>query len=341
MSVFGDVIDSVMNKFRALSNDPKTKSIDRDDLRDLLEDNLAVHKCILEVLTVIKGPQLKDWMQNKVDQAMREDTSTGKDSYTRYIRSLTGKAKSLEMNAPFGSLIQAHKNYIDLLNDVLKNLDTIVDKETITIYNARISLLALLTILKKSDVLSNFSEYLFSYLVRVSCRTQMEIPKYRFKYLEDHADEAAQLVSDLIDRKNDFDVVNQIEQSRRKFADFEFSQNGQFTKDKADFIKGQKNLITLATISAVGVGIAAAISLLGTVFGGNVVAFISDWKLSRHEKRKEMLEWMRTHVAVLRMNLNDLDASSPEYAKLESIIKAYDDKIAEYDEIIAKFESEV
>ena len=40
------------------------------------------------------------------------------------------------------------------------------------------------------------------------------------------------------------------------------------------------------------------------------------------------------------LELANMDKSSPEYAKLVNIIKAYDEQIAEFDQAIREFEEE-
>ena len=70
---------------------------------------------------------------------------------------------------------------------------------------------------------------------------------------------------------------------------------------------------------------------------GNLIV---DYKIDRNNRDKEIKEWLENHVALLRLDLEDPNKNSAEKAKLIKIIKAYDEKIAEYDERIRKFEEE-
>lgn len=53
-----------------------------------------------------------------------------------------------------------------------------------------------------------------------------------------------------------------------------------------------------------------------------------------------MRAWMQQHVAMLRMDLEQMDPTSPEYIRLQKVIESYDAEITDYDKKIAKYEEE-
>lgn len=354
-SIIGDLIDSIMSRLSS-SSKQKPETIDRDTLRQSVEDSLGVHQCLVEVLTSVDSKRLKEWMQTRVDQALRTDNSVSKDAYYTYLRSLDSRLKKIETDVPFSSLVEANKIYVSFLTDVLKNFDTLVEKQTLTIYDFKLSLAGLCGYLDKSKLICDFSSYLFAYLVRTGGGISRDIPKYRGVYLMDRAEFAAKIISETVSEKNELKFIGNVKNARSKFSDLEFSQNGAFTSDKAKFIEsqGDKNLFDPFTTAALIAGAQAigkfVITAKGAAIIGTTLAILSKGFIVRnynralmwnHNRKQETREWLQQHVGLLRLQLAELDPSSPEFAKLESIIKAYDDDIADYDRDIAEFEAEV
>ena len=70
-----------------------------------------------------------------------------------------------------------------------------------------------------------------------------------------------------------------------------------------------------------------------------LIAF-DDFKRHKYEKQKEEKAWLEQHVAMLKMELDGVDKTSPEYIKISKIIEAYDSKISDYDKKINEFEEQ-
>jgi hypothetical protein len=88
--------------------------------------------------------------------------------------------------------------------------------------------------------------------------------------------------------------------------------------------------------------------LIGSITAGfmnlNIFRWIGEaWNLYRDNHYKSIEErrnWMATHVQMLRLKLQGMSESDPEYRKLQKIINNYDNMVAAADEKIKKYREE-
>ena len=306
------------------------KALKKEDLEDFLKDNIFQHKEIAKCLTANNPRQMMDWMRDKVRPALQKSTSACSGSYDNYCKALTGRAAAEENRAPLASLAKANNTCADLLEEVLKGIDTLFEEEHITIYDVRLSQVAILGIIRKSDLLLKFSSYLYSYLVRIATDNTENIPRNRDLLLSENAQRVGQICSEILNRSNSYSFLKEVDGLRRDQSDLVLGASGDFKFN--GFVNRHKFSFSIMD------NIASALSCLN-FFSAALDAW-DDYKLSRYERNKEIREWLGTHVALLKMDLANTDVNDPKYVKLQQIINAYDDKIAEYDKVIDEFEQQ-
>lgn len=205
-----------------------------------------------------------------------------------------------------------------------------MDDGFIEIYNSRLSTISLLGIIADSDNLINFTTYLYTFLVRCSVGDEESIPRYRTQFLMDNYSSVANIVNQMCNHKGRYDFLKNVNRLKQKGMDLVLSKDGEFgfnTQTEAGFI-GEGLLVTIGS----------ALSKLN-IFDA-IGKWIDDYKFAKYSRNKEIREWLRTHVSLLKMSLANAEPSSREYTKLFNIIRAYDTMIAEYDEKIADYEYE-
>lgn len=329
---------SIVNVFQALGsaliNYTKDKaqmqSLRKDDVITILKQNIEMHKANAETLNVLSTQEMNSWML-KVTQALNSTTSKSRDVYDRYNKGLSSSASALERKCFLSSLKVINKDIIPVLNAILNNIDSFIENDKVELYETKMSQLAILGICRDSTCIATFTQYLYTYLIRVTSNTYDDIPRYREEYMLDNVDKVSKIVSNFCDRKGYYNFNQDMTKIKRQNADLILGANGKFSFNQ--YIGSVRNFYTADILDS----ILSALSCLNLY--DHIMNFVDDYKLERDNRNKETKEWLETHVAVLRMELEEKDKSSKEYAKLENIIKAYDAKITEYDEAIQAFEN--
>lgn len=316
---------------KLFTTEAKFRALDKNDIALLIKNNLETHQSVAYALSLLSDKEMSDWIRESVLPGMKSCTSSAKNVYPQYTKMLIGKAAQEERKRPLGALLAANQGYIKILTEIDKNLDKLVEEKSITMWNVRMSHLAVLGLLKQSDVVANFTAYLYAFMSRLASQTTGSIPKYREKYMLDNVDKVTKFVNDLLDKKGAYVFMRDIDTMKREQRDIVLGATGNLT----GWSKG-------VNISRFSIGfLDALMSFLSWI---NIFSIALDawdnYKLAKYEKNKEIKEWLEGHVALLRMDLEGMDKSSPQYTKMVNIIQAYDDKIAEYDEKINAFENE-
>ena len=64
-----------------------------------------------------------------------------------------------------------------------------------------------------------------------------------------------------------------------------------------------------------------------------------DYVLNNHRRDVEMKEWLENHISLMRMDLDGMERSSPEYKKTLDIIESYESKLSDLQKDIDEFEN--
>lgn len=328
------IVDVFKSLGSALVNHTKDKaqmqSLRKDDVVTILKQNIDMHKANADALNVMSAQEMNNWML-KVTEALNNTPGKSRDVYDRYMKGLSSSASALERKCFLGSLKTINKDIVPILEEILKNIDSFMENDKVELYETRMSQLAVLGICRDSTRVATFTQYLYTYLIRVTNDTYGDIPRYREEYMLDNVDKVSKIVSNFVDRKGYYNFNQDMVKIKRQNADLILGANGKFSFNQ--YIGSVRNFYTADILDA----ILSALSCLNLY--DHVMNFIDDYKLERNQRNKETKAWLETHVAMLRMELAEKDKSSKEYARLENIIKAYDAKITEYDEAIQAFEN--
>ena len=326
-----DVIQSLGSELvKRTKNTVQMQSLRKDDVIDILEQNINMHKINFDALNNMSNQEMNAWLI-KVTNALNNTSSKSRDVYDTYCKGLSSAASALERKCFLGSLKTINKDIIPIIEEILKNIDSFMENDKVELYETRMSQLAVLGICKDSTRIATFTQYLYTYLIRVTNDTAGDIPRYREEYMLDNVNKVSTIVSNFVDRKGYYNFNQDITKIKRQNADLILGANGKFSFNQ--YTNSVRGFYTPDILDS----IRSALSCLN--FYDHIMNFIDDYKLERNQRNKEMKAWLETHVAMLRMELEEKDKASKEYAKLENIIKAYDTKITEYDEAIQAFEN--
>lgn len=325
VEIFTKVASTLKEKFM---NDVKLKTLSKSDVLDIIRINTNMHKSICSCIKVGTDQERNSWYNAKVKPALAKSTSSCKDIYYDYASGLTGKAKSMEDSVFLESIYKINDEYIDLLKEINKNIDKFFEREKVDIYDTRMTQMAILGFLKDDQTVADFSLFLYSFIIKTATGAAKEIPRYRDEFLKANVTKVAMLANNVIAHKGAYEFLDNADRIRSRGADLILGAN-------KDFSFGNFAIRQFYTSDFLD-SLLSALSCLNIFrIAGDAIA---DYKIERNNRNKEIKEWLENHVALLRMDLMNADKSSKEYAKLEKVIEAYDEKITEYDEKIKEFE---
>lgn len=325
--VFTSIVTELNDRF---TDTVHMKAVKKEHLEAFLKDNIIEHQSVVSVLKSLSDRDMTNWMTTKVRPQLQKCNSKCKDVYDNYRKLLSGKASTAESKCPFSSLAEANTTYAKILQEIYRNIDKLFETESITIYDCRISQLAILGILRQSDTVLTYTCYLFSFMTRVVSGDIGNIPRNRDIFLIDNTEKVANTVNNVLNKMANYSFLTEIDQLRRRQSDLILGVDKSF--NFLPYISRHNFSFSILD------NLFTALSSLN-FFSAAMDAW-DDYRIAKYERNKEIREWLSTHVALLKMDLANADPNSPEYVRLQGIINAYDDKIAEYDKAIDDFEKE-
>ena len=324
INLIEDALDGIKK-----ANDKNIKNvIKKDDLRDLLSTTLASVQTSVDILSGEK--ELWNKTATFCMNYLPKSSSPARDVVKNYLKQLKGKASLSESKGFLLSLLQADMLQLELLNEASNKFNTLIQDDSITLYNTRVSIYLFIYYLQQAELLSNFTNYLVTFIVQAIRHHENDIPKYRIVYLTDHVEAVAGIVSDILNNSNKYNIVESIKTLRNRFEDIELNSETNMRRLDID-------VLSMSTL-VVG-GIKALFKWVPKLIYDPLIAF-DDFKRHKYEKQKEEKAWLEQHVAMLKMELDGVDKTSPEYIKTSKIIEAYDSKISDYDKKINEFEEQ-
>lgn len=325
INLIEDALDGIKK-----ANDKNIKNvIKKDDLRDLLSTTLASVQTSVDILSGEK--ELWNKTATFCMNYLPKSSSPARDVVKNYLKQLKGKASLSESKGFLLSLLQADMLQLELLNEASNKFNTLIQDDSITLYDTRVSIYLFIYYLQQAELLSNFTNYLVTFIVQSIRHHENDIPKYRIVYLTDHVEAVAGIVSDILSNSNKYNIVESIKTLRNRFEDIELNSETNMRHFNIDAFVSMGELVFG--------GIKALFKWVPKLIYDPLIAF-DDYKRHKYEKQKEEKAWLEQHVAMLKMELDGVDKTSPEYIKTSKIIEAYDSKISDYDKKINEFEEQ-
>ncbi len=325
-NILSTVADYLANK---VGDTLKLRSLRKSDVELLLDNNIRDHEKIENILDLMNDAEMKRWMKEKVQPNLKSANSKLKDTYNKYFAGLSGKALSEERSRPFGALKETNHKYIKILKEIRKNIDHIIETESMTIFECRMSHLNVLGIMRQSNIVLNYTVYLYTFLVKVASGHVGLIPRYREEYILKHHNDVVKTVNNVLNKDANYSFLREVDTLRSRNADLVLGATGRF-----DFHN-------LAVISNYNISfldnLLTALSCLN-IFGAAMDAY-DDYVLTNHQRDVEMKEWLENHISLMKMDLDGMDHSSPEYKKTLDIIESYESKLSDLQKDIDEFEN--
>lgn len=214
------------------------------------------------------------------------------------------------------------QNILTVLQMVERNVNVIFSEKFTTIYNTRLSQLAVFFMVDRAQIFANFSVYLYDgmlYDIVVNeGEHELDQPRpYRYQYIREYKDTVIEIMKAGSTSNGANALISEIDRLRKDYDTPLINDNNQVPKD---FMPKSR-----------GFGlIEGGVSILAMVF-----RYFGEWGVMlRNLKYQKMLqerEWLQNHTDLLKLQLNGADPNSEEYRKAVKIINTYNEMIKELD----------
>lgn len=246
--------------------------------------------------------------------------------YAKLIKGLNNNAAAIEKAEPMTIVTTTCKSLKMMLDD----LQSKVDKEfpdQLNIFTAKYSHLALLGAIQVCAIYSNFATYLISGLINETTDTDISIPEYRLRYVQDQFVFAEKLINDVAINTGPL-AVNYVLKELR-VANNDLPVVDQNDKPNTGFFNITKS--SSVTVNMIERGLSNPFFTIGRLY--------IQWKDAKIRRLQQEKEWMEANIALLKLRLDKYDRDDPQYQRLLKIVQSYSDQIAKIDRALEKYYS--
>ena len=322
-----DLLGEKVNKI--LGKADNTADISKEDFRNYMGVAQSNLKAMIESFEELRQEEANALSESILGR-IKDRGAMNIQIYSMYLNRLSGQAQREERKVAFSSLLHAAKSYSFVLDEIDRNIDKLFENKVISLYNTKLSHIAIFGVIKNACELCDFSWFLFNGIC-YDIGMGIEKPaKYRFSFMNSVKEKMAGLVSDIYAGVGDGAIYNEIMKIRRENKDM--------------LIVNDNNEINGSMISSAGLNKGIAGSITAGFMNINVFRWIGEawnnFRDSHYRALEEKRDWMQTHVQMLRLKLQGMDSNDREYQKLQKIINNYDNMVAAADEKIKKYREE-
>jgi len=310
-------IDELDKKLHELLSSRKafTKHYDKDALSSYIDLLISDHKMISDTLAPLSG-KYSTILANKLKDT-KKATAEGFGSYINFRKRLMGNALDMEMKSTMSSIVKANLVYIDILNDIQSDIDKLFTIKKINLFNMRISHVIIIGVLYQSEQLAKFSKYMQSILSLAIDGKISELPKYRNMFIEANVSNIAACITAIHKKAGVVNYKGMVKSIKISASDFTLLTDDNVIQVKK--AEGLKTTPDTRRVLLMGINGLPGMQTIGEI--------TNNIKQKLHEERVLEQEWMKAHVALLIAKLDGMDEHDPEYIKLVTIIKKYEDMI--------------
>lgn len=320
---------AIDNLGRAVDHTLKTSSgavITKDVLIDLIDADLGSLYNVSQFFTAIgdNAKKLNDWIiKNRKNTALRS---------MAWFNSICSGLKATAKNNMEGRFLGAFADTVDSLIIILEDLSGNIDKfftgPNLTIYNTKISQVAIIGMIENAK---NFAEFVNLYISMFMADRNPKLDKPE-KYVETFMANNLAMACELMNRVINNHLSKSFSSALMKYRNggSDITVVNSENRTSVQFTK----ITTEVTESDIQSG-AKGFKIFRWI--GNLFVDMADKK---NRKRVALREQLQARARLLQLELDGVDPESPDYQRLVKIIANYQKQIDRLNQAIAKYEED-
>ena len=309
----------------------RAKNINKEDFKENLQMLISRYTTILDMIGSLTETDRVGWA-NRIYNTSNEDKTA---QFCKMYVNLSKQLGAKDLKVAFDSFKFTALNYKKMLDVLDKSINEIFKEKVITVFNSKLSSIAIFGLLKDATVIANYTIYMLhgiGYEITQHRGTnELDRPKkYRFAYCERNYNTVLEILKQMIHGTGAYMFANGVTALRRSNNDVNLVDEN--NRPNLAFITPNSLTAQVTTLLKTGVKGFGIFRWLG-----------EQWNLIKHAKyRKAQMEkeWIESHVALLKLELANVDPNSPEYQKQVKIINSYSEMIAQLDQKIDEYEND-
>lgn len=247
------------------------------------------------------------------------------NAYCEIAKQVSGK----DLQYAFATYTFVANKFIGTFANISRALDKLFIAKSLSVYNAQLLHVAVFGIIGDAEKFINFSTYMFDNIMYETTQHQgiRELPppqKYRISFVNKYKTEFVSICQARLSN-TDESIEKQMLSDPRP-SDLNTTLVGENNESNLGFINVGKLAPAIRNMITTGARKFVIFRWLGEQW--NIL------KHSRYLKSVKEKEWLETHVALLQMDLNNVDPNSDEYRTKVKIIESYNVMIADLDKKI-------
>ncbi len=306
----------------------KMNTINKEDFKENL---LMLIERLNNLQTTLAAFSMQDRqvIANKIYKASNDRNNLACNAYVTIAKGIGRN----DLKIAFDSFTYITKHYIGALESIERNTANTFKDKAITVYNAKLSQVAIMGVIEEAETFVDFTVYLIDNISYEICENNgvKELPmpkKYRIQKIQKHMADFIQICKNRM-ASNASVITAEIDKVSRNLDVQLIDDNN---SPNTGFIQFEKYSPVVRNFMQTGARKFVIFRWLGEQW--NII------KHSRYLKAKKEKEWMESHVALLKLQLQNVDPNSEEYRKQVKIIAAYDEMIAGIDQKIDAYLNE-
>ena len=324
-----DIMKSLSVLFSKPTSEIKFKTLTVESLTAQIEDTRWALKTTESVLFTMSTDQI-DTIYTKVCAILNTPSeltsSINRDTIDAILdmpKLLNGKAKSLGQTKAIKYVFTVMTRLLDELADNVNNI--LNDKATITVGKIQLSHSLFLGVLETAKMFTTYLTYFVAIQSHVlSDKSSTTLPKYMMIYIAEYSKTFCGILNQICNASGRYSIINDITNIKSHGLDFQLDSIEKVQSRFIFEVLGIENIF-LSVFNL----LIRPVALIGEVY--------VDMRHSYYEDIKEKKKWLEGHVAIMKMELEDVDHNDPKYTKTKKIISFYEDKISEMDKKIASY----
>ena len=306
----------------------KMNTINKDDFKE----NILM---LIERLTNLQqmfaafSPQDRIVMADKIYKASNDRNNLACNAYVTIAKSIGRN----DLKSAFESFSYITMHYIKALETIERNTSNTFKDKAITVYNTKLSQVAIMGVIEEAETFADFTVYLIDNISYEICENNgvKELPmtkRYRIQKIQKYLTEYIQICKNRMS-SNASVITSEIDRVKNNLDVNLVDENN---NPNTGFMQFEKYSPVVRNFMQTGARKFIIFRWLGEQW--NII------KHSRYLKAKKEKEWLESHVALLKLQLQNVDPNSDEYRKQVKIISAYDEMIAGIDQKIDAYLNE-